>query len=190
MSDQDQAYRDRLARGEAVRRELVEAAKAGEFYSVGEQAARLLLEEEEQRRVQAVYQRGVADALDLERRQRQAAVDKEAERYSPEVLDAAQARMAEAEAQGEVDLRDFDQAAQTWRRYAQEAQAEAQRHRLTDATIREMTPEQWATVYDTERGRFKEGYVYEPGEESGYGGINAAAAGLGGTSLDLTRYRP
>jgi len=193
VSDQQreyQEYQERLARAEraeAARQRLLEGARNGEFYSVGEEAAKLLLAEEQQRQVQAIRQQAVADYLSLEQQRKQAAVDQEAAAYSADVLDAAQRRL---ESDPDFDPRSFDAAASRWRRYAREEAERERGHRLTDADIARMEPAEWERVYDVDQGRFKAGYTYEPGEESGYGGINAAAAGLGGTSLDLTRYRP
>lgn len=179
--------REQIDRAERARQAMVRYAREGEYYRVGETAAELLLQQEEERQRLEVYQAGVRYALDLERQRQQAAIDREAAQYSGEVLDAAQARI---EADPDFDAQQFDDAASRWRRYAQEEAQAREVKRLTSRQIAAMGPEEWVTVFDPEKGAFRPGYAHDPGEGAGGSADGAGDLyGFGAAGLAPTRLR-
>lgn len=175
-----------LRRAEEVRQRLLAGAREGEFYEVGRQAADLLLAEQAERERQALKQQAIREFVAQEQAAKQARIDQEARQYPPEVLDAAQARFESDP--DRPDPQDFDASAARWRTYAQEEARKRAAKRLSDEDIAEMSAEEWESIYDVDKGRFKKGWEYVPDAGSGFGSVNAAAAGLSGTAIDLRRH--
>ena len=156
--------RERMAQAEAARQQLIAAARSGEFYAVGERR-RGSSWRGRQQRVMALKQEAIQEYANRERRQRaeraQREADEEAQQYSDRVFDAARQRL---EGDPEIDPADVETAAAAWRRIAQEEHEREQGRRLSDAADWEMGPEEWVKVYDPDKGAFRPGYVYEPGD--------------------------
>jgi len=189
------AEREKLAKAEADRQALIEAARKGEFYALGEQVSKNLLVEDQQRFIGQYQTQAKNEAFSGV----QSVVDRIAEGFDPAVISAA------AEEVGEFDSgTSWEQGFEKWLPALIKAQARhlaanpetrkqverevtpAVRSRalaelngaepvadsgggrpqkqktLTDDDIARMEPEEWVTVYDVEKGKFKPGYVYKP----------------------------
>jgi hypothetical protein len=187
--------RETLRAAEASRQALIEAAKKGEYYALGEQVSKNLLVEDQQRYMGQFSQQAKGEAYSSI----QQAVDEIAEGFDESVITAA------AEAVGEFPPgTDWQTGFKKWLPELVKAQAKylasnpearkqverdvtpAVRSRalaelngaepvadsgggrpqkaktITDEDIERMEPEEWITVYDVDKGRFKPGYVYKP----------------------------
>lgn len=187
--------RETLAKAEADRLALIDAARKGEFYALGEQVSKNLLVEDQQRFIGQYQTQAKNEAFSGV----QGIIDRLAEGFDPTVITAA------AEEVGEFDSgTSWEQGFEKWLPALIKAQAKhlaanpetrkqverevtpAVRSRalaelngaepvadsgggrpqkqktLTDDDIARMEPEEWVTVYDVEKGRFKPGYIYKP----------------------------
>jgi hypothetical protein len=187
--------REQYRAAEASRQALIEAAKKGEYYALGEQVSKNLLVEDQQRYMGQFQEQAKGEAYSSI----QKAVDEIAESFDESVITAA------AEAVGEFPpgtawqdgfKKWFPELVKAQARYlASNPEARKQVERdvtpavrsralaelngaepvadsgggrpqkartITDEQIAAMEPEEWMTVYDVEKGRFKPGYVYKP----------------------------
>jgi hypothetical protein len=187
--------REQLRAAEASRQALIEAAKKGEYYALGEQVSKNLLVEDQQRYMGQFQNQAKSEAYsDVQK-----AVDEIAEGFDESVITAA------AEAVGEFPpgtawqdgfkkwLPELVKAQAKYLASNPEARKQVEREvtpavrsralaelngaepvadsgggrpqkakTVTDEDIERMEPDEWMTVYDVDKGRFKPGYVYKP----------------------------